>query len=132
MSTLVRTLAASSPSIVTAFALSPRSLSSFSARRRDYVVTCGERLVPLTLVPLSRYEASGGQAVELAELLVECPGGDEAAQGADASGGRAGGVAQLRLRIGRGGDDRLGDGVGIIAHVDRSREHFVEHLQLLR
>ena len=62
-----------------------------------------------------RVEASGGQAVELPDLPVEDPRGNEAAQGADASGEPARGVAQLRLRIGGGRDDRSGDDGRVIA-----------------
>src|SRR3954447_23131276 len=58
---------------------------------------------------------SGGQVVELPDLPVEDPCGNEAAEGADASGSRAGGVAQLRLRIGGCRDDRIGDRGRVIA-----------------
>src|SRR5438270_1041798 len=62
-----------------------------------------------------RVEASSGQAVELSNLPVEDASGNEAAQGADASGRRAGGVAQLRLPIGGCRDDRIGDDGRVIA-----------------
>src|SRR5712692_9754680 len=77
-----------------------------------------------------RVEASGGQAIELPDLPVECPGGNKAAKGAYASGCRAGGVPQLGLRVGRCRYDRLGDGGRIVADRHRTRHHAVECLPL--
>ena len=80
-----------------------------------------------------RPTGSAGQPVEFADLLVEGPGGNEAAQGADASGRRAGGVPQLRLRVGGCRDDRpwrrWPDRRRPPSHV---RHHVVECLPLLR
>src|SRR5205823_4996171 len=59
-------------------------------------------------------EASGGQAIELADLPVECPGGNKAAKSAHASGGRAGGVPQPGLRVGRCRHDGFGDSGRIV------------------
>jgi hypothetical protein len=53
------------------------------------------------------YGLSAGQPVELADLLIKGPGGDDAAQRADACRPWAGGVPQLRLRVGRCRDDHL-------------------------
>src|SRR2546422_4772555 len=73
---------------------------------------------------------SAGQPVELADLPVEDPGGSDAAQRADPSGQWARGVAQLRLRIGGGCDDHLGDGGGVVALVHRRGHHVVEDAPL--
>src|SRR6266496_6059338 len=73
-----------------------------------------------------------GQPVEFADLLVEDPGGGEAAQHADASGPRAGGVAQLRVRAGGCRDDGLAGDGGIVAVLHRRRQHVVEDAPLLR
>src|SRR5438094_6963123 len=86
----------------------------------------------LLLVGRSKGQASGGQAIELADALVESPGGHDAAQYADASGPRAGGVAQLRLPVGRRRDDRFADDGGIVAALHRRRQHVVEDAPLLR
>jgi hypothetical protein len=72
----------------------------------------------LCLVEGVQARASAGQPVELAQLLVEHAGRDHAAHGVVASGACAGGVAQLRLGVGRGRDDLLGDDDGVVAVLD--------------
>src|SRR5438105_11321964 len=80
----------------------------------------------------ARVEASGRQTIELPDLPVKRPGGNEATQGAYPTGRRAGRVPQLRLGVGRRRDNRLGDGGRIVAVRHCSRDYAVEDLPLLR
>jgi hypothetical protein len=66
-------------------------------------------------------QCGAGELVEPADLLVERPGGNQAAQRADACGPRADGIAQLGLLVDRCSDDCLGDGGRIVAVSLRSR-----------
>src|SRR5215218_10623872 len=98
----------------------PRASSSRSTRCPVYPVAPSKTILRLSTTPLGVVEGRGsaGQSVELADLSVEGPGGDDAAQRADASGSWAGGVAQLRFGVGRCCDDHLGDGGGVVAVLD--------------
>src|SRR5439155_23491296 len=79
-----------------------------------------------------KVDASGRQTIELPDLPVKRPGGNEATQGAYPTGRRAGRVPQIRLRVGRRRDNRLGDGGRIVAARHCSRDYAVEDLPLLR
>src|SRR5206468_3760960 len=59
-----------------------------------------------------------GEPVELAHLLIEGAFGHEAAQLADQAGPRPSRVTQFGLLVGGGGEDRLGDGHGVLALLD--------------
>jgi hypothetical protein len=65
-------------------------------------------------------------------LFVEGPGGDDAAQRADASGPWAAGTPEFRRRVGRCRDDDLGDRGGLVAVLDQLRHHVVEGVAVLR
>src|SRR4249919_1047515 len=70
----------------------------------------------------------GGESVGLADLLVEDPGGDEAAEHADAAGPRACGVPQLRFWVGCRRDDHLGDHGGVVPGLHPLRQDGFEGL----
>ena len=66
--------------------------------------------------------------VDLADLLVEDPGRDEAAEHADAAGPRACGVPQLRFWVGCRRDDHLGDHGGVVPGLHPLRQDGFEGL----
>ena len=70
--------------------------------------------------------------IHLSDLPVERPGGNEAAEGADASGGRAGGVAQLGFRVDRRRDDCFGDRGRVVPIRHRGGNQTVENLAPFR
>src|SRR5687767_13233067 len=74
---------------------------------------------------------SAGQPVELADLFIKGPGGDDAAQRANACRPWAGGVPQLRLRIGRCRNDYFGDGGRVVTVPDRRRGQLLKDVPLL-
>src|SRR4051794_9755225 len=66
--------------------------------------------------------------VDLADLLVEDPGGGEAAEHAGAAGPRACGVPQLWIWVGCRRDDRLGDHGGVVPGLHPLRQDGFEGL----
>src|SRR5215207_9402190 len=83
-------------------------------RRRGWSASARAPSSWLTLLVCLVAALRGGELVGLADLLVEDPGGDEAAEHADAAGPRACGVPQLRSWVGCRRDDHLGDHGGVV------------------
>jgi hypothetical protein len=74
------------------------SRTDVGSRRCASSAALRHRREAFTTLLSGRGQASGGQSVERADALVEAAGGDDAAEHADASGGRAGGVRSFAFR----------------------------------
>src|SRR4029453_15277818 len=90
----------------------PGALAARCTPSRPAIRSCvSPRLYP----PMGCVGLSAGQPVELADLPVEGSGGGDAAQRADASGGGAGGITQVRLWVTRCPDGDFGGRGGVRA-----------------